>query len=951
MTRRNLPPKWIWIKEASCQRDKKICFRKKIRSVYRIRELELNIWADSRYYLWVNGDFTGTGPSRCWPEFPQKDTYRIDLQNPDSEVQLAILVWHYGTSTSQYIHGPAGLIVAGKYIDEKGSIETFGTDTDWRCTEHRGYLRPVPRINVSQPWIEMLDSAVFPENWMQPDFDDALWRTAVICKIRSFRNGKFNRFEFMANRDIPRLSSVIRQPEKIVQQHFTLCRGTGIRIDYKETFYPSDTTTEDRLQTGYICCVIESSVRQPLIFTLADRIWPEADEYLILNGQKHVIPEGCKDIELILEKGKNLFMLDVSGARQRFTSDIHFKTEHHIAFLKPLPGSGAFFAALGPFETAAIGNIVCADGFGIDGDNGDFLRAGRCKTVEDLREFKKEIRPVENTLFDGVKLRNTGAAEKTTQSRPIPMPEKLFMKASNENGDHEIIIDMGIEVSGFLSFSVESSEYAEIDFRFFEYLSGGIPEIPDDLDTSLRYVCSKGKVEFRSLLRRGFRYIALRTRAASDIMLSGLHVDEQLFPLKKRGSFKTEDRVLESVWRMCRKTVELCSEDTLADSPAFEQAFWTGDAYVMAQYHQYLFGETGLTRHCLLLAARSMNYSELPDSHLPAGVHLILTAWAQLWILAARDYFIHTADTGFLEELYPWLEKAARAFMDHIDERGLLKIDAWNMLDWAPMDTPYKGTVTHLNARLAACFKAVSELAGILNLSSDELTWKFYAEQVAKKADEVFWDETRLCYIDSIHDNGTRSEVISVQTNLMMMIYDCVPPERKEKIKSFILTPPANAVKPGSPFLAHFYYNYLFSIGLGERALKGIRDQWSPMLEQGTCWETFKGFYKDRLTRSYCHAWSSAPAYLFGAWVLGIRPLKPGFRKIIIAPVTSGLKYAEGTVPIPSGDVHIRWSIENKELKCDVRLPAGVEWDFNPPAGNWTTFKIDVEDYIYPEAE
>ena len=938
MSNKNFPLHWIWIHKEPDQQDRKICFRKSIVTVNEIEKLELNIWADSRYYLWINGNFIGTGPSRCWPEAPRKDSYSVS-PGFSSGIQIAVLVWHYGTSTSQYIHGPAGFAVEGVSIDNRGNREPFVSDASWRCRVHSGYFRPVPRINVSQPWLEMVDASVFPEGWMNPGFNDTDWGRAVI-------RGSM-RLKSMPDRGIPLLSSCKRLPERMVKQHFLRCRGIGVRVDYKDAFYPSDTTTEDRMQTGYICCLIESPVKQGLTVTLADRLWPEIDEYIVLNGQRYIMTPGRRDITLSLEKRENLLLLDVSGARQRFTADLHFTAEHKISFSRPIPDCDALVAAIGPFETVEIGNIVCADGFVIDRENDEFIRAGRCRTKEDLSNFSTKLHPVNNSLFDGVKLRSLSAVVHDIQSQAVFSPETILMQASPAEGDHEMIFDMGVEVSGFLSFSVESAGNAEIDFRFFEYLASGVPEIPDDLDTSLRYLCASGRGEFRSLVRRGFRYIAIRSRAGTEVKISGLYVDEQLFPLERRGAFTSGDGVLDEIWCMCRRTVELCSEDSLVDSPAFEQAFWIGDAFVMALYHQYLFGDTELTRHSLMLTARSMDYAELPDCHLPAGVHLLLTAWAQLWILTGRDYWIHTADKVFLLELYPWLKKAADAFFDHIDATGLFSIDAWNMLDWAPMDTPYKGTVTHLNARLAACFRAISELAGILDLADDgmENRLKNYAERLASKTDEAFWDEALQCYIDCIHEDGTRSEVVSVQTNLMMLLYGCVPAEREERIRSFILTPPAYAVTPGSPFLAHFYYEYLFSIGQGEKALKGIREQWGPMLEHGTCWETFKGFYKDRLTRSYCHAWSSAPAYLFGAWILGIRPVKPGFEKILIAPVTSGLDSAEGVVPIPAGDIYISWVVEDRKLTCDVRLPRGTEWEFNPAEEGWDKSTIVVTEF------
>ncbi|MBI9105296.1 MAG: hypothetical protein JEZ04_01045 [Spirochaetales bacterium] len=937
---------YIWTGAVLPDKDRKVCFRKKLSAGEGIDKLSVEIWADSRYYLWIGGAYIGTGPARCWPEYPEKDVWEIEpggAAAATGEVLIAVLIWHFGTSTSQYIHGPAGFFASIRAECPSGRQLFEVSDKSWRCSIQSGYQSPVPRINVSQGWLEVFDSRLFPSEWMQIGFDDSLWPNAIRLPSPMTPNGHPLGFEEMPVLSIPNLASHKRQPLEILQRQRTLCRGIGVRIDYKESFYPDDRTTEDRLQSGYICALISSCVDQDVIFTLADRCWPAVDEYIILRGEMFTIKPGCDELKLRFNRGDNLLLLDVSGAKQRFSADFHLRSEQEIVFSPVLEDSSSLFAAAGPFKTIVIGNIVCNDGFDFKIGGDDYDRVALSPDVEDLRLFSTWLSPVPNALIDGVKLRNIGADRKLISNRRETCCLPLVLEPTETDGDYEVIIDMGVEVSGFIHFSIDAGAEAEIDIRFFEYLSEGIPEIPEDLDTSMRYICSEGRLSYYSLLRRGFRYMAIRLRSSAPLIINSLEVDERLYPLKRRAMMNTGDPLLDKIWRMCRRTVELCSEDTPVDSPAFEQAFWTGDAYVMALYLQYLSGDTDLIRRSLLLAARSMRYSPLPDCHLPAGVHLLLTAWAQLWLLAVYDYWIHTADRAFIVELLPWLEKAGDAFVSLIGENGLFKVDAWNMLDWAGMDTPYKGIVAHLNARLVECLKRLAELAVIAGAEGGKTLWKRKADELAVVTDAAFWNSDRGCYIDSIHDDGVRSDVVSVQTNLMMLIYGCVPEGRQKAVKNFVFNPPPGAVLPGSPFLAHFYYEFLFREGMGKKAVAGIRKQWEPMLQHGTCWETFIGFYKERLTRSYCHAWSSAPAYLFGAYILGVRPAEPGFRKILISPNTSGLTSASGLVPMPHGDAQINWTVDGGRFICRAVLPAETTWSFIPPPEFPESSEIIVE--------
>jgi len=118
--------------------------------------------------------------------------------------------------------------------------------------------------------------------------------------------------------------------------------------------------------------------------------------------------------------------------------------------------------------------------------------------------------------------------------------------------------------------------------------------------------------------------------------------------------------------------------------------------------------------------------------------------------------------------------------------------------------------------------------------------------------------------------------------------------------------------------MSFFRFEALAGLNRIDKVLEEIRENWGTMLKYGatTCWETFIGFQKDRLTRSHCHAWSSAPGYFLGAYVLGIRPLEPGFKKILIQPRLCGLRWARGSVPSPFGKIEV--SYEDKDDCFDV---------------------------------
>jgi alpha-L-rhamnosidase len=134
-------------------------------------------------------------------------------------------------------------------------------------------------------------------------------------------------------------------------------------------------------------------------------------------------------------------------------------------------------------------------------------------------------------------------------------------------------------------------------------------------------------------------------------------------------------------------------------------------------------------------------------------------------------------------------------------------------------------------------------------------------------------------------------------------------------------------VQIGSPFVTFFYYQALIKARLSPVMLADIRKNYGMMLNEGatSCWETFPGFEKGRLTRSHCHGWSAAPAFVLGAYVLGVRPLDPGWCSTTVNPDLGDLSWAKGSVPTPHGRIDIHCERRGAKVAVKVNAPAGVQ--------------------------
>ena len=89
----------------------------------------LDITADSRYKVWINGRFVARGPARCYPQHQAVDRLDVASYLRAGQNLIAVLVYQPGYSHFSYVHrGTAGLLA--HLTADKETI--LVTDPAWR---------------------------------------------------------------------------------------------------------------------------------------------------------------------------------------------------------------------------------------------------------------------------------------------------------------------------------------------------------------------------------------------------------------------------------------------------------------------------------------------------------------------------------------------------------------------------------------------------------------------------------------------------------------------------------------------------------------------------------------------------------------------------------------------------------------------------------------------------
>ncbi|MCD6509852.1 MAG: alpha-L-rhamnosidase N-terminal domain-containing protein [Thermoprotei archaeon] len=908
--------KWIWIKGEERPYNYYLYFRKSFDIPDSVEKGLLRITADTSYVLYINGRRIGEGPARSWPFRKSYDVYDVTGYLRSGRNVIAVLVHHAGISTFKYVEGRGGLLCQLNITLANGDSLVVGTDDTWKVKEAVAYIRRVPRVSCQQGWVEAYDARLEPLGWNDVGFDDSEWERAVIVgPVGTEPWTEMEEREIPLPTREPKLPVNLEWAKAVRPPPYTIC------LDLRPILLPGKLDANPAGFTAVLATIVKADkpTKAKLLFTHGPwfTVTPKP-EGIRVNGKRARVEDNY--VVLDLREGENLVLMDITGEYHDWVFSAILLSDDQLSFRAPLL-KGFRYAVFGPFDSKEDLHFQA------------ILKAGK---EEDLREYEGYIKGIperyeyldvfaltayREELSSEVKVENTHAICSSSGEPVIVYP--------SPEGDVELLIDFGKEVYGFIDFEVEAEEGVILDWNFFEAMPEGRIQYTKGLNNVLRHITRKGLQRYLSIVKRGFRYATLTFRNfKKPVKIRGISCLISTHPVMARGRFSCSDYLLNEAWRVGAYTVRLCMDDTFMDCPAYEQTFWVGDARNEALVAYVAFGDYKLARRCWKLAADSLHRSPLPESQVPSGWRNILTTWSLLWILACEEYYMYTGDVRFLEEIYPAVAKTCRNLEGYLNEKGLLEITAWNMLDWAPMDTPSSGIVTHLNAWLVEALRRAANMALALGYKDDAQHFLKLSKKVKEAINEHLWDEGAQAYIDSIHADGTRSKVISVQTNAVVYLCDCVTPEREQVIRKKILDPPEDWVRPGSPFVLFFILEALEKMGEHKRIIDYIRRYWGFMLDRGatTFWETFPGWMKDIWTRSYCHGWSSAPTYFLSTLILGVRPAKPGFRRARIEPKICDLRRARGRVPTPLGDIYVAWERNDEgKFKLSIRLPKDVE--------------------------
>ncbi|WP_018759783.1 family 78 glycoside hydrolase catalytic domain [Paenibacillus terrigena] len=950
---------WIWGSGQQSPRNEWRCFRRSFIPMNPIEGSTVRITADSRYVLFVNGKQLGRGPVRSWHSEWAYDEYEIEhLLEPGKEAVIAVLVMHYGISTFQYLRGRGGLLLQLEMQQHGADTDKFManssrivTDASWKTAIHQGYQANSSRISCQLAFTEVIDARTWDASWIQPEYDDSDWEEATVIGPAGMEP-----WAGLVARDIPYLTEEPVYPSRVESILGVKPPAWSAVVDLYALVSPNSGNHANNVAfCGYLATKL--ILEHADVFTIGIPDSGRIDPVIRIDGRLYPVDsytgeEPERYLTVHLEPGDHFILIDVTGCSHGHGFHIGFDCEMPFQIqtlgLKDGETGTSPFSLIGPFDAVEI--IDHQQARDLVKFHSVYEAIKTASSAADMQPFEAWIHPIAEQFVNLNDVFTSCIWKKCEVPQPMTSSLQHAVTAGADAAllpvihgmDTEIVIDFGRELSGYIAFELNAASGTIVDLYGFEYMKEGWRQHTYSLDNTIRYVCREGRQTYVSFIRRGLRYLTLTIREASrPVKLYEVKLLQSNYPVANVGGFRSSDPMLSDIWVISRDTTRLCMEDTFVDCPAYEQAYWVGDARNEALINYYTFGAREIVERCLKLVPGSASQTSLYADQVPSGWNSVIPNWTFFWVTACLEYYRYDGRQAFLNEIWPHVKLTMEAYLHHINDKGVFVFHGWNLLDWAPFEQPREGVVTPQNMILARTLRHAAEIGALVGERDQVSRFEEEAEKLIRAINEYLWDEERLAYVDCIHSDGSLSSTLSAQTQIVAFLCDIAKGDRLEIIKPYIIETPKDFVQVGSPFMSFFYYEALAKMGRLDMLMKDMQCNYGFMIENDatTCWEMYpwSGFYTNPkvMTRSHCHAWSAGPAYFLGAYVLGVQGVTPGWSKVRVAPEPCGLRWASGSVPLPHGGrIDVSWRVEEAGLlKLRIEAPPEVEIITEAPKG------------------
>ena len=320
------------------------------------------------------------------------------------------------------------------------------------------------------------------------------------------------------------------------------------------------------------------------------------------------------------------------------------------------------------------------------------------------------------------------------------------------------------------------------------------------------------------------------------------------------------------------------------------------------------------------------------------------------FINALYDYYLYTGDLDFVANEWPVVEKEFAYLRSTANPQTypqgthLVVTNPINGMDWN-VNTEV-GTVTEYNVLYYRALNNAAAMAKAIGREDEGAAFTQLASLVKSEINSTLFDAAAHLY----HVSDTDQTTVAQDANSLAVLYGVALSGEAgailETMENALVTPNgpeaflSSSGTPSviSPFISGFDVYAHFEIGDATGALDLIRTVWGLHMTHdkpfysGAVFETLAlDGTPQSPTRTLSHGWSSGPTSALSKYVLGVRPVEPGYKTWLIEPQPADLTWAQGSVPTPYGPIALRWQKQGNNFMLNASIPRGTNGTIGIP--------------------
>ncbi len=478
----------------------------------------------------------------------------------------------------------------------------------------------------------------------------------------------------------------------------------------------------------------------------------------------------------------------------------------------------------------------------------------------------------------------------------------------NEGQTASVLLDFGCEIHGGIviyAWEDTTGKGAKVRVRFGESAMEAMSEIGGDRNATNDHanrdmVVHIGSMSMNPMGQTGFRFVRIDLLEPNQrLSLKAVKAVLVYKDLEYKGSFRCSDVLLNKIWMTGAYTVHLNTQEYIWDGIKRDRLVWAGDLHPEIMAIKTVFGRDAAVEKSLDFVR---NETPLPQwmNNFP-----VYSMW---WAIIQYDWYMYTGDYEYLKQQHGYLRGLQQQMSEAIREDGKDITPATRFLDWPTQADP---------------FVVDAGIQSIHILAASKMMWLFDWLGDQEMVELCRQDLEKLKKYHPSYGQAKQAAALMVLAGL----------EDAVRVNEELLG--KNGSKGMSTFMGYYILAARAMAGDYQGCLECIREYWGGMLALGatTFWEDFDvdwmekaipidalegehggidvhgsygGYCYCGYRHSLCHGWAAGVTPWLSEYVLGVKILEAGCKKVKISPHLGDLAFAEGTYPTPYGEIWIR---------------------------------------------